>query len=836
MIEFFSYAKLSALREALLENGAGDSEGVIYMLPSKSNEGMLLDMLRREGNYFGARPLVWSWQDLYNAVVPKASRRRCVDPPDHNLILKFVLEQTLNELDSMETPVPAGVRKRGFIRLLGESIKEMLLEGVAPDLMLDQGDGGVAAGRELLFRLYTDYLLYLEEAGLADNAQLPSLAAEELVSELPAHLKGRVMRWVGFMSFTGAQLKLVSALKGLGTDMELYMPDSGGVNFRDAASQLGATPTRVPSAACSVRPMASPDIYSQFEMIADEIALNFPSLDVGMLVPPEHIRLAASALAKRGTPWQARSEVTVDKTALMDAAERAWEAHKLGWPPIRTMHLLRAEPFSLDLDEGIAREMPEGMGMWKKSLPSGDGAAALSRLDAFCSIVGADGGCDCEALLRGLLAFSGDGDWEERLAGEADEAPDMDSAVREIASSRLEIEHKLAMMEDVTPAIGAASSVRFSGDDAMGFLKSWAAEAAIALPPRHDGAVCLYDSPPPALASHQIWIMADVEGTRYPGPASDHSLLAEDFRESVNSSAAGAHLPTLHEKRSQKEALFRRLLAVGEIAAITVRPMSDSSGNPLRDSPFMSPDLYSGSAWVLAGASERAPKPAGYRNAADRGPFPRFAVRRASGAKTRISISMLDKISSCPFSYWCETEPELDRKTPRGELFGPKERGTVMHEVWKTVWDMRPPDADCPTLRAALACAWDGAMASLSSKYPLVSDPRSKPALADMKTKMLRIADAEDDFERNARSAGIQRVRTFTELDLPNIELEHAIFAGRADRVDFMSSPHGTFAVISDYKTKGASRYRESLQLAAYAAALRNSDVAAGGVRYLCHG
>jgi hypothetical protein len=127
-------------------------------------------------------------------------------------------------------------------------------------------------------------------------------------------------------------------------------------------------------------------------------------------------------------------------------------------------------------------------------------------------------------------------------------------------------------------------------------------------------------------------------------------------------------------------------------------------------------------------------------------------------------------------------------------------------------------------------------MASLSSKYPLVSDPRSKPALADMKTKMLRIADAEDDFERSARSAGIQRVRTFTELDLPNIELEHSIFAGRADRVDFLSSPHGTFAVISDYKSKGASRYRESLQLAAYAAALRNSDVAAGGVRYLCHG
>ena len=133
MIRVFSYVKLSSLRRALLRDAGGSGAArPVYALPSKANEDLLLDMLRGSGNYFAERPEVWSWQDIYSKIVPKRGRRRCVDPPDHYLILQYVRDAVASEMASSGVPAPPGMLRRGFILSLGEAVNEMLLEDVRP--------------------------------------------------------------------------------------------------------------------------------------------------------------------------------------------------------------------------------------------------------------------------------------------------------------------------------------------------------------------------------------------------------------------------------------------------------------------------------------------------------------------------------------------------------------------------------------------------------------------------------------------------------------------------------------------------------------------------------
>ncbi|MDR1471029.1 MAG: PD-(D/E)XK nuclease family protein [Synergistaceae bacterium] len=844
------YSKLSALRTALTRPAGTDSVPgeVIYMLPSRSCEGMLLDMLQTAGGCFGESPDVWSWAELYVRIVPRAERKRCIDPPDHRLVLEFLLGQTLASLDARGIRAPGGARRRGFVDLLSDAIKEMMLEDVAPDDILRGGDGG-RPKRDLLYRLYTDYLLYLDEHGLADSSQIPSLAADAVDRFGTGFMDGRAMRWVGFLSFTGAQLRLVTSLLKRCVFMEFFMPDAGMENLRDAASQLGIKNSRLPSDACRAETMTSADAASQFDMIAAEVALirgeHMAEVgdDIGILTPPEHVRLMGLALSRRGIPYQPRGEVSVDKTAISHIARLAWDAHRLGWPPKRTLHLLRTPQIAageLDRDR-FTREMPEGAEMWRAFLKDDERArSAFEKLHSFCELMDDEGGHTGEEILRALLELAGDGEWERAVSSEVGRDYDMDSAVREISSARVEIELKLKMLGELSPSLGEAASIRFRGSAAMDFLANWSKEAATALPPRRDGVISLYDSPPPVLVSHSLWIMTDVDPGRYPGPSSDPPLLSGDIRADVNDSPnAAVHLPTMREEREQKEALFRRLAATGEYLTILARSSLDAGGRPQGDSPFLRSlpgEMFSGLSIMRDFAmTGRAEDDDAFQRG---GAFPRVAVSKnvAGGRRARVRLSSADEWANCPFSYWCGSIACFSSKPEEEEVFGRMMRGTVMHEAWRSVWTkyVSPPAAG--TLRAALLSEWDGIIAGISEEFPVVSDTRSSRSMSELRNNMLSMADWQDDTERRAREAGLRRVRTETEFKLPDLEMENVVFTGRADRVDFWEGDFGTTAVIVDYKLGRGDAYKDSVQLAAYAAALCRAGTDVGGVCYAGHG
>jgi hypothetical protein len=840
MITVSRYAKLSSLKRALTAYASPDRAAkLVYMLPSKSNEDQLLDMLRGEGDYFARRPEVWSWQDLYRALVPKDGRRRCIDPPDHNLALRYVIEKTVSDYDARGISLPPGVRKKNFVLPLGRAINELMLEDVGPESLCPESlcdpDGGGVSPPELLRSFYAAYESYLAENGLADNSDIPSRAARALAGVLPASIAGGIMCFVGFMSFTGAQLKLLKGLDALGLEIAFFMPDPDMRGFRDAAAQLGARPADVGDDLIRVAKTVAPDPRSEYEWVALTIAASDENDDVGVMTPEGRLARLTRALRRHGIPWQIRSEVTVRDSAAAELAVRAWEVHKSGWPPLGVSHLLRSAAAGVELDpERLVAVMPEGLAAWKEFLTDTDATRVLARIEVFCAMLSDKRGHTPRELILGFAALCGDGEWENRFAGEIGDDAELDPAIREIASSRFEMASKIEMLEDVLPALGEASSLRFSGDDALGFLLSWADEATLALPPKMTGVVSVYVSPPPILASHDLWIMTDVDASRYPGQESGQSMLDDALRERVNCGCGEySHLPTLHEKRRQKEALFRRMLAVGERATVVFRSAVNDSGEPVEEAAFMKPESYPNVLrWTL---TENMPGLRAERDmeSAERDSRPRAVHETARDTKLRIPMSSIDTLLDCPFAWWCETARFKTVNEPR-DIIDRMRLGHLMHEIWKRVSDS-VTSGGAGTHSSAILSEWESIISSLRGAFPVLSDSRPAATLGVMKRNMLGVADCLDRMEAKADAAGMKRLWTETEMTLPELEFEHAVFTGRADRVDFWEWPGGGGAIIYDYKIGSAARYAKRLQLASYAASLQTSGVCVAGFCYLCH-
>lgn len=872
MFSFYRYFRISELQRQLRARDlAAPDARVRFVLPSRANEEYLLDSLRTEGRYFGSKPAVWSWSELYRAFVPKNELRRQVDPPDHRMILTHILDETLAELDRQGTGVPDGVRRRGFVDLLSAAIRELLLEDVRPDCLIGTQDTGAVSGSgailpdELLYRLYTDYLIYLETHGLADNSQLPSLtriALEEAGGGQKALPPGTTLCWIGFLSFTGAQLKLIRQMRALQIDMLFFSPDSGMSTFYDAASQLGARTERQRAGAGLIATLTAENAYEQYDAVARVVAEMRASRgalyealcaahpeaaaapgEIGIYVVPERMALMQSALRSREVPFQSRAETAVSDTRLLEFVRRVWEASGLGWPTRRTMHLLTDPLLGLGRleEEYVFSVLPEGEDGWHDFLRDTrkeQAAQEFSRICAFCAALRRPQGHTAEDLLRLLHAFVEEA-WIARFAEEASDDGALDAAVRLLASARMEIEQKLEQLAELAPSIGPAGGKRFYGRDCLGFFVEWAKESTTALQPMQSGVVTLYDAPPPVLVSHALWVMTDADPVRFSTSVSDQALLSGQMREAINElEAEGVHLPTLREKREQKEAIFRRLLAVGSTLTLLTRAAVDAQGRAQGESPFLAPALLSGDWTKIYETDAPTTTECGVnRTRLYRGRFPRTAVLApaAAGAaeKKRVFASSVDDWRACPFLYWClyiaRLQPPRDEYGTMGRLA----QGRMLHTLWEAVWRlyMNPGEARV-SLSALLHAHWAQLIEELAKDLPALSDVRTKPLVSDLYTRMLAIAHLQDAVEARAAQQGDVRLGADMEFALPAYELDHVVFAGVPDRVDLWRDAG---AVVVDYKLGKSDAYRDSLQLAVYAAIMRENGMRLGGYCYIGH-
>jgi CRISPR/Cas system-associated exonuclease Cas4 (RecB family) len=158
-------------------------------------------------------------------------------------------------------------------------------------------------------------------------------------------------------------------------------------------------------------------------------------------------------------------------------------------------------------------------------------------------------------------------------------------------------------------------------------------------------------------------------------------------------------------------------------------------------------------------------------------------------------------------------------------LYDKKIQGTLMHATWKGVWEryLSHFEGEASSLHDLLLSSWDSEMSRLSVEYPFISDARFAAPIAKIRGMMLGVAEEQDKAEMRAFEAGFVRVGAEFERSLPEYRLTNLSFFGKADRIDLWQTPDSLAAVIVDYKLGNSGWYGDSLQLAAYAAIMRDA-------------
>lgn len=839
------YSRMSELRDLLIADASREKRRKIYMLPSRSSEDEMIELLRTEGSWFGERPKVWSWNDLYKAVVKRETLRRQVDPPDHRLILKKVVADAIAEHEERGRIVPVGAKIATFVDLVDSALRELALEGVYPDLLLEDAasDEKRISSRELLQDIYFRYIDYLDDEShrLIDNAMLPTKAVEEMDEEKTDRLlRENCIRWVGLLTLTGAQRRMVRKLAEMSADewsMRFFVPAAAIREHLDLGRQLGTKEDDLALDAPEIKSYRATDRRSQFCCVASMIKKIIEDdrqrgHDIAIKVSEGRSVAMRAALMSFGIQSQLMSEVSMCATPLVESAIAIYRAASRGWPLVETAHLL-ARPLlgAVDLDIDLAmKKMPEGEDEWRAVL-TGRALDAFDRAAAFAAAIDSSDGLTPRDILEALMAIMPEDAAKMRSIEAGDDAV-FDEAVRTYSAMRRETESKIRMLDEMTASLGDAATVRLRGDEAIDHLVSWSSNATIDLPPKLANAVAIYESTPPVLASHEIFFITDVDADHYPGGVADDPLIGAELIERINSEGEDAedriHLPTISEKRTQREALFRRLVCIAEKKTVLFRAEKNEEGQDIAPSPFvasLSDHLLEKKKITSPIEEERVIFSQNEVESIERKTLPRIISRRGD-KKLEVRISSLDRFVKCPLCWFVDTQ--VSPKSPSYDpvMESPAERGSAAHGIWELVWRDKLESSRVgseKTLHHLLVERWHSYIERLYEKY--IFFPMSSSSANIMKVirhNMLDTAVLQDEVELRAKERGITRVGTLFEQVLPSYELENISLVGRADRIDIWG---GGLAVIVDYKSgRSGKKIVEMPQTPAYADILNSCD------------
>ena len=834
----------------------------IFVVPTDDDADILSAILEAESPH-RERVRIWQWTDIYKktceALKKKGIRwRRQVDPAERWLIV-----QSLWAKLSCSEAFPPTARRPAMVKEFASSLRELLREEITWETYRnvtgckEPCEGGPCTKFDeveaWLCWLLREYERYLQDRGLADSAQVATLTRELLLANL-RRLSPAVRRYtwafVGFMSFTHGQLELVRSLLKFDAHLCVFMPESGTGAY-SAADQLEGIMKKESD---PVPPPKCIEISGATDRLAIETALRelllwslgkaawegepFPGWEnVGILLPQDDLQTAKEALARFRIPYQLKGGLSVSQTPFWSLLSRIFAAAKDNWPARKTSFLL-ADRFllgeSFPLSEA-AREAPSGEEGWKaflKDIPKG--VEIFDALVSFWKTIG-DGGLP-EKLLEALSKLIG-----ERLgvlykaSDLAGEDVALDESVRMLASSCAEAE-KWALEHGVSGEATDTANRALAGDHAIEFLRTWSEEAILLPPLRRRGVLNVYVDSPPVLAHHQAWVLVGAGGDRWPGKLRESPILPDEQKQVFHDRNLGlspTHLPLLNERREQRHALFRRLLAAGDEVVFAVRPLADAEGHPIPPSPFFEEAVRVETPWVCLARSVERPSsrallPAremrfsGVEAAADVPSRGRALPQTFPPARTKEAyLGDVDEWKGCPFRYAASRLWSIKEETPSG--FDPKLGGSLLHELWKRLWEQHFRSGEA--LSDLVEVLWEGTARSfyeeVLSRYSLYG--------RRLLYQAQRLARLQDSLE--SRLAPLRRDQ-MREYPLPELEIDGVRFKGRADRIELLTDGS---AVILDYKSGRSDSYRDSVQLSAYAIALEETGVSVAGYAYLCH-
>ncbi|WP_198470160.1 PD-(D/E)XK nuclease family protein [Acetomicrobium sp. S15 = DSM 107314] len=832
------------------------------MVPTDHDGGILSAILEAESPY-RERVRIWQWTDIYKktceALKDKGIRwRRQVDPAERWLII-----QSLWAGPSCSEALPPTARRPAMVKEFASSLRELLREEISWETYKNATgckepcEGGPCAKFDevgaWLCWLLREYERYLQDRGLADSAQVATLTRELLLanSRSLAHIVRRyTWAFVGFMSFTHGQLELVRGLTKFDAHLRVFMPESGTGAY-SAADQLEGITKKEANFAF---PPKCIEISGATDRLAIETALKelllwslgkvtwgdepFPGWEnVGMLLPQDDLPTAKEALVRFQIPYQLKSGLPVAQTQFWSLVSRIFAAAKDNWPTRKTSFLLADR---LLLGEGLplseaTRKAPSGEGGWKaflKDVPKG--VEVFDALASFWKNI-SEGGLP-EELLEALAKFIGERlEVLHKASDLAGEDIALDESVRMLASSCADAE-KWALEHSASSEATDTANRALAGDHAIEFLRTWSEEAILLPPLQRKGVLNVYVDSPPVLAHHPAWVLVGVGSDRWPGKLRESPILPDEQRQIFHDRNLGlspTHLPLLNERREQRRALFRRLLAAGDGVVFAVRPLADTEGRPIPPSPFFEEATGGETPWVSLACSVERPSSrallsaremrfSGVEAAADVPSRGRALPQAFPPARTKEAyLGDVNEWKGCPFRYAARRLWNIEEEAPSG--FDPKLGGNLLHELWKRLWEERFRSGKA--LSDLVEALWEEVARSfyeeVLSRYSLYG--------RRLLYQVQRLARLQDSLE--SRLAPLRRDQ-MREYPLPELKINGVLFKGRADRIELLTDGS---AVVLDYKSGGSDYYRDSVQLAAYAVALEEAGTSVAGYAYLCH-
>ena len=844
-----SYYRIKEKEERLSKLYADFGRDVLFLVPSSMDKEPMYKLISKNGSFFGARPSVMTVGELYRETSKLCGTERpVIDPPDHNLIIKYILDLFLKECSENGRDLPPGMKHKGFVSVVGDSIKELIIEDVSPEHLqktLFNGESpDVSVPEAVLLRLYGDYLLYLEENDIADAAQVASLLCSLLAHvEAEGFLGTKKIIVIGFLSFTGSQLKLMKALSNV-SDMTFILPESGIDDFHDAITQLGAEYTERPKWSVKTALIEANNKELELAALAREIALwthgrsTLSSLgemdnygDIGVLLRPDALDSLANSLERYKIPYNVQVRQTVGEGIAGELPRMIWNSFTSGWDTKSTAFLMTnplfgGNGFRVSDALGVS---PEGAESWLAYL-KGREKSVFKEVLTLCSSL-TKGGTPSEILTIWhdfLLKLN----IASVIADRIEDRISLDGVIKDLSSVMSELKKKIESLDDIRKDIGEAASQSFAGSDAVSYISDWGRTATLPIPLPQSKSLTLYCSIPPILTSHKYWVMTDIDYNTWPGKLRESPLFRNESKKQINSFESEdkeplPHVPDIHEEREQKEAIFRRIIATGEEGVIITRSLTDMSGRPVGASQFTeslfeskSPREYKSLCVIEYPLSKVLPareddifpeaEVSLCAEMEERGPVPRFGTMAHSEEIPVINLSDLDTWIECPYLYWARNKLKLDYSVP--SLYDARLAGTFLHKLWEVSLNARIENG-----KSIYANALSSFEDIMKNCYPaLFSDAR----LERYKTLLMRrasdLAEHQDLIEERAKG----RTGLKTEYKIKDFEFNGAIFRGRCDRIDY----YGSGAVVLDYKLGKSVNHKEELQLAAYAYVLRETE------------
>ena len=858
-------SEIPALIEGIKKNFPGSEKFFHFVVPSQSDKFWFASKNEND---------LWTWDEIYkNICVSDSSitRKKILSPPDHLLILNSILKEVLSEYPDKVKSLP-GLTRPGFLSIISRDIRELLNEAVRPS-QLEFNPASDNPSEFLLPEVYSRYIKYLDEYDLLDSAEVYTAALEEIIKNQEWGREFFII-FVGFLSFTHAQLELLYALKDRCAEVIILKPETNLQKFYDADLQLRGTASNLKKSSGKIIkiPVAEPEIEA--EVVARSLAVYDREKfdDIGIMITGGREDYFSEAFERYGVPYDFVSGIKINLTLPGKILSSIRHLNSRNFPTYETAMLLTQPCFAGSKFPvmKVYRAGPSGLDRWEEFLKVRSEEenifqTALISIRAIKKFRDAIGRLNRpERIMQAFYDFlTAKNLWLERFDSiEIANSPELDETLRNTANAIETVGGKVLAFSELMPDLGAVQNDKLKDDEAWDFLERWCANTDTRAPVQISNAVRIFTGTPPVLSSFPVWIMTGITQKTWSGNVNSSPLLGNAEREKL--AAKKAYLPTTFDKAAQHEALFRRLIQIGERVTVISTPELDDEGHPLSESPFMEKFLHDMPGWH---AEKKQSEGIKILLHSDGLIFPEIDAEEKISRKppeifrkfNAVGASDIHKLLSCPFLWWQEKGANLYAQD--SEIVSQIEWGLMLHKFWERVWRRYRTDT-AQDFSKISEDEWKILTQSenLDEEYKkfsrLVRDFRLRRKLEGIEYRVKRLTKIQSNILEKLYGAGCSHEKILLEEEAYlRTQVDGVTFLGQCDRIEIFKAPDGKkFAMIADYKEgtgsnseeamkdienyswnfEGREKFAYGLQLSVYAALFaKNHDIKLGGVYIL---